>query len=138
MAKERVVLRTDDDRRRAIAWIEAAEDESRLDLMGPQRTNPQNRKMWAMIGDIVKQKKTINGREFSDEDWKVIFLQALGKEQKVLPTLDGDDFFPSGYSSSKLEKKEMSDLIEFMFAWGAENNVVWSDPETRSLAAMMR
>jgi len=41
--------------------------------------------------------------------------------------LDGAPF-PIGYSSSKLTKAQMADLIEFMYAFGAENCVEWSEP----------
>jgi hypothetical protein len=69
------------------------------------------------------------GRPYTTDEAKVVFMQACGKEFTVLPTLDGKGFVPYGQSSSDLSVGEMRDLIEFMFAWGAENGIVWSDPK---------
>lgn len=80
-----------------------------------------------MLTDIVLQYNF--GRPYTTDEAKVVFLQACGKEFTVLPTLDGKGFVPYGQSSSDLSVSEMSDLIEFMLAWGAENGIRWSDPE---------
>jgi hypothetical protein len=69
----------------------------------------------------------------STDQWKVIFLEALDHELAFIPSLDGK-FIPYGQSSSDLSVKEMSELIEFMFAWGAENNVRWTDPAVPNAA----
>lgn len=141
MAKAVEVIYTEADRDRVLGWIRVARLKSRVEIRGPRRTLPQNDKMWAMLTDIVKQKKKINGQTYTTDQWKAIFMQALGHELRgdVLPTLDGTDFFTvDGTSSSKLSDTEMSDLIEFMFAWGAENHVEWSDPNLRSLEESRR
>jgi hypothetical protein len=39
-----------------------------------------------------------------------------------------------GHSSSKLTVSEMSELIEFIFAWGSENGVTFSDKPERNAA----
>jgi len=132
MAKALAIIYDEKDRQRVIDWIKLAPLETRVEIKGPKRTLPQNDRMWAMLTDIVKQKKTIDGKRFTTDEWKAIFMEALGREQIALPTIDGRNFFTIGHSSSNLGKQEMSDLIELMFAWGAENDVVWSDPELRS------
>jgi len=138
MAKALAVIYDEKDRQQIIDWIKLAPLETRVEIKGPKRTLPQNDKMWSMLTDIVVQKKTIGGRTFKTDEWKAIFMEALGREQVALPTLDGRSFFSIGHSSSALEKQEMSDMIEFMFAWGAENDVVWSDPKLRSYEDMRR
>ena len=138
MGHAMVIIYNEKERLRVLDWIKLAPLESRVDIKGPKRTLSQNDRMWAMLTDIVVQKKTIDGKKFTTDEWKVIFLQALGREQNVLPSLDGHSFFSSGHSSSTLTKEEMSDLIEFMFAWGAENDMVWSDPQLRSYESMRR
>lgn len=119
-----------------VDWIRRARLKSRVELRGPARTTEQNNKMWAMLTDIVEQKKTINGQQFDEEQWKCIFMKALGMEPGILPTLDGRDWFPISTSTSRLEPPQMAALIDFMFAWGAEHNVVWSDPALASYEAM--
>lgn len=84
--------------------------------------------MWAMLTDIASQKEHC-GRRYSPDDWKVIFLHALGKETRFVPALDGQGFIPIGQSSSDLGKGEMSNMIELIASWGAENDVLWSETE---------
>ena len=127
------IINDEADRRRVTEYLARAPIGTRVQFTRPLRTLPQNARMHAMLTDIVAQKKTVNGRAFSTDEWKTMFLQALGVELQVLPTLDGQGFFSTTFSSSKLEVQQMSDLIEFMFAWGAENGVVWSDPQSRAL-----
>ena len=107
-------------------WIDGLPAGTRVTFKGPQRSLEQNDRMWAMLTDIARQ-KVLNGRRWSTDQWKVIFLEALGRETAFIPALDGK-FIPYGHSSSDLSIKEMSDLIDFMFAWGAENDVRWTDP----------
>jgi len=35
--------------------------------------------------------------------------------------------FPTGFSSSRMTTAEMSELIEWIYAYGAEQGVRWSD-----------
>jgi hypothetical protein len=138
MAKAVRVIHDETDRNQIIEWIKAARVKTRVEIHGPRRSLPQNAKLWAMLTDIVVQKKTINGQTFKTDQWKSIFMQALGHEVDVLPTLDGNDFFAAELSTSKLSEQEMSDLIEYIYAWGAENHVVWSDPVLNSYEEMRR
>lgn len=138
MSHSLVVIYDEKMRQRVMESIKVAPLGSRVEIRDPKRTLPQNARMWAMLTDIVKQKKTINGQQFTIDEYKVIFLHALGQEQDILPTLDGRNFFSTGYSSSKTTKVEMSNLIELIFAWGAENGVVWSDPQLASYEEMRR
>lgn len=43
----------------------------------------------------------------------------------------GSSHFPSGFKSSELSIPEMSDLMEFMSAWGAENGVTFREPTAK-------
>jgi hypothetical protein len=132
------VIHTEKDREEVIAWLATCKLGTRVEVRGPRRTLPQNDKMWAMLTDIARQRKTIDNREFTPEQWKSIFMEALGHEQDILPKLNNDGFFTVDTSTSKLSEAEMSDLIEFMFSWGAEVGVEWSDPNLRSQEAMRR
>ena len=127
MSRAALILATPAVRERAIRWIANAPERTRVEFNGPQRTSDQNAKMWAMLTDVAQQKEHA-GRKYSANMWKVIFLHALGQEMQFVPALGGKTFLPIGISSSKLSKSEMSDLIELMMAWGAENSIVWSDP----------
>ncbi len=128
MSRALFVLWNEDMKRRAIDWIRSSPKESRVECKGPKRTLPQNARMWAMLTDVSRQKQHC-GLTYPPETWKVIFLHALGREIQFVPSLDGQEIIPLGLSSSDLEIPEMADLIESMFAWGAENGVVWSEPQ---------
>ncbi|UGA46630.1 recombination protein NinB [Bradyrhizobium quebecense] len=128
-----LVLSSRQIREKAIDWIMRLPPGTRVEFKEPQRTLEQNDRMWAMLTDIARQ-CTLNGRRWSTDQWKVIFLHELGREAQFIPSLTGS-FIPYGQSSSDLGVKEMSDLIESMFAYGAENGVRWSDPKLQENAA---
>lgn len=91
-----------------------------LELRPEKRSDPQNRRMWAMLGEIAAQVDWY-GQKLSAEDWKHILSASLSK-QRVAPGLDGG-FVALGLSTSKMTKAEMSDLQTLMEAFGAEKGV---------------
>ena len=107
-------------------WIDESPLGTRVEFKGPRRTLPQNDRMWAMLTDIAMQKEHC-GRRYSPDQWKAIFMHACGRELQFIPTLEGDGIIPWGLSSSDLSKEEMSNLIAFMEAWGAQSGVVFHD-----------
>ena len=88
------------------------------------RTLDQNAKLWAMLSDISRSKP--NGKKHTPEVWKALLMSACGYACQFEEGLDGTPF-PVGFASSKLTKKQMSDLIEFAYSYGAQNGVKWSD-----------
>lgn len=115
-------------RARAHRWIDAAPDGTRVEFREPQRTLEQNALMWALLTDVASQKEHF-GRRYTADAWKVIFLHALGREVKFLPSLDGGAFVPYGGRSSEMTKAEMSELIELIQSWGAQNGVVFHNED---------
>jgi hypothetical protein len=104
-------------------------DLSRITLARPKRSLPQNDKMWAMLTELAEQKPVHCNLPMDPVKWKAVMMQALGAEMVMMPTLDGQNWFPLGLRSSDLDRQEMGDLIEFMSAWGAQNGVTFShDP----------
>jgi hypothetical protein len=97
-----------------------------MEIKPATRTSEQNARMWAMLADISRQVEWY-GKRLSSEDWKHVFTASLRK-LAVVPNLDGTGFVALGLSTSRMTKGEMSDLIELMFAFGAERGVQWSDP----------
>lgn len=126
MARALIVLRDAADKAKAVNWISKAPPGTRVEFKASQRTLDQNSRMWAMLTDIATQKKHA-GRSYTPNDWKIIFLHALGRETRFVPNLDGDGFIPIGQSSSDLSKAEMSEMIELIAAWGSQNGVVFND-----------
>ena len=122
MTRHVLTLRNEAERFKVIEWLKRATYGHRIEVKEPKRSDLQNDRMWAMLGDIARQ-GSINGQTFTPELWKCIFMQAIGRETAFLPTLNGDSFFPAGFRSSDLSVREMSDLQEFMEAYAAENEI---------------
>lgn len=128
MSRALVVIRSNAERERVASWAIKAPAGTRVEFKSAKRTLPQNDRMWAMLTDIAQQKEHC-GRKYTPNQWKVLFLHACGREVQFIPALDGSTFIPWGHSSSDLSKQEMTDLIEFLFSWGAENGVVFHDQQ---------
>lgn len=90
----------------------------------PTRNLEQNAKMWALLTEVSEQVNWY-GQKLTQEEWKDVFSASL-KQQKVIPGLDGG-FVVCGQRTSQMTKKEFSDLIELIQAFGAERGVVFED-----------
>lgn len=119
-----VIIRTPQDRGRAVRWVEQAPVGTVVEFKQKGRTGDQNSAMWSLLTQINKQRPTHNGVKMSAVLWKAVFMQALGAELVMLPTLEGGGLFPFGHRSSKLTVSEMGDLIELMLAWSAQHGLV--------------
>lgn len=131
MTRALLVIDNPVQRQKASNWIAQAPIGTRVEFKRPKRSLPQNDRMWAMLTDIAQQKEHC-GRRYAPDQWKVIFMAACGREVQFIPSLDGSTFIPWGQSSADLSKDEMTDLIDFIMAWGAEHDVSWSEPEAIS------
>lgn len=127
-----LILSNEHVRRRAHQLIEIAPDRAVVNIRAANRTSDQNAKMWAMLSDIARAKP--QGRVLSTETWKALFMNAAGFSCTFEPTLDGKGVVPLGFKSSRLTKAEFSDLIECIYAFGAEHGIVWTDPVERKAA----
>lgn len=88
-----------------------------------------------MLTDVSRQVDwPVDGQmqKLDEWEWKTIFTAALKKEQRIAAGIGGG-FVMLGSRTSKMSIAEMSDLIDLMFAFGAERHVVWTDPEVVSL-----
>ena len=92
--------------------------------LGRERRNlEQNALLWALLNDVSSQVEWF-GQKLSAEDWKHVFSAAV-LSQKTVPGLDGG-IVVLGQSTSRMNKKQFSDLLECIYSFGAENGVVWS------------
>lgn len=95
-----------------------------------KRSLDQNRKMWPMLADVARQKDlVVNGQPVraTPEDWKDVFTAALRGENRMALGIDGGVVF-LGMRTSRLSKTEFRDLIELIYAYGAEHKIRWSEP----------
>ncbi len=126
MSRYLVTLKGTADRERAARIIAAAPFGSRVEVKAVKRSIPQNDRMWAMLTDVAQQLPW-HGVTLRPDDWKLIFLDALKRELRMVPNIDGSGFVNLGRSSSDLTKSEMTDLIELVFKFGAEHGVKFQD-----------
>ncbi len=119
-------------REQAIDWVRKAKTGSRVEFKGPARSLDQNSRFWAMLTDCAVQGR-INGQRYNTEAWKTMFMTAYaeecGLEIRHLPALNRAGMIPCGRSSSDLSVGEMSELMEWISSWGAENGIVFHDQE---------
>lgn len=85
------------------------------------RTLEQNALLWALLTAFSEQVEWF-GQKLSPEDWKDLTTAALRKS-RVVPGLDGQGFVVLGQRTSTMNKHEFSDLIETIYAFGAERGV---------------
>lgn len=125
MSDKRIfVFSHDTARRLAAAWCMNAPDGYVCTIQEKTRTLDQNSKLWPMLQDISAQVDWY-GQKLTSDEWKDVFSASL-KKQKVVPGLDGG-FVVCGQRTSKMGKKEFSDLIELIYAFGAQQNVKWTE-----------
>jgi hypothetical protein len=129
MTRATLVLVNPQVRNRAINWCERLPEGTRIDFKAPQRSIPQNARLWAMLTDVATQLPW-HGLKLTPQDWKFIFLDALKREVRIVPNIDGTGFVNIGRSSSDLSKAEMSDLLELIASFGAGHGVVFHDQES--------
>jgi hypothetical protein len=126
MIGQTIVLRSPASRDGAKRLIELAPQGAIINIRPATRTNEQNAKMWAMLSDIARAKP--EGRELTTDKWKALFMDAIGIPADWEPGINGG-VVNVGYRSSRLTKEQMSDMIEQIYAYGAEHGVAWPDEQ---------
>jgi hypothetical protein len=86
----------------------------------PTRSLDQNALLWPLLDDISKQVEWYGNRLSADE-WKDVLTAALRKE-KVVPGINGG-FVVLGQRTSKMGKREFAELVELVYAFGAQQGV---------------
>lgn len=127
-----VILHGTSQKAFAISLIENAPPDAVLTIREATRTVDQNSKLWAMLSDVSRAMP--DGRRHVPEVWKTLFMHACGHSVQFEMGLNGQPF-PTGFRSSKLTKAQMAELIESIYAYGAEKGVVWTEPEAQERAA---
>lgn len=95
-----------------------------LEVRPQKRTSDQNRLLWAALTDVSKQVDW-HGQKLEPGEWKDVFTAAL-KRQKVVPGIEGG-FVVLGSSTSRMTRAEFSELMELIFAFGAEHGVTFKE-----------
>ena len=119
-----IILRGEYQRELAKEFIAKAPEGAVVRISKPLRSLGQNAKMWSLLTDVSRAKP--NGLHYTPDVWKSLFMNACGHEVQFQIGLDGSPF-PAGFKTSRLSTAEMSELIEFIYAWGSENGVIFME-----------
>lgn len=91
------------------------------------RSTDQNALLHALLTRVAQQRQWA-GQWLSVEDWKRLvtaaFVRAQGRTPRILPALDGAGVDVLYRRTSRMSKKEMTDLIDWLHWWCAENGVL--------------
>ncbi len=91
MSIQTVTIIGDSQRNYAKSLIDNAPVKSVVKINdAPTRTQIQNDKMWVMLGDISKAKP--EGREYTTDLWKAVFMNACGYQVQFINGLYGEPF----------------------------------------------
>lgn len=126
MGRATIILTSAADRAKASSWIAKAPFGTRVEFKASKRSLPQNDRMWAMLTELAEQ-LTWHGLRLSADDWKLVMMDALKREMRMVPNIDGTGFVNLGRSSSDLTKDEMSAMMELIAAFGARHGVEFKD-----------
>ena len=122
MSRALFILANETVRERVKGYIDAAPTGYRVIMNEPKRSTAQNDRMWAMLTEVAGQIKW-HGVNLSPDDWKLIFMDGLNREMRIVPNLDGTGFVNLGSRSSGLSVGEMRDLLALIEAFGANHGV---------------
>lgn len=117
-------------------------------IQEPKRTDEQNALMWCLLHDLAAQVGWRKARWRGDrlvaeggyvsfdvdpraavltpEQFKDVLTAAL-RQPQLLPGVDGG-IVAVGLSTSRMTKRQLSEVIELIYAFGAEHDVGWSEP----------
>lgn len=102
----------------------------RITVGEPKRTLAENAKLHAMLSEVAEQVEWA-GKKRDVEVWKRLMVsawcRARGEPVEILPALDGHGIDIVPVRTSKLSKRDCAELIEFVYAWGADNDVQFNE-----------
>ena len=102
-----------------------------LEIKDAGRSNEQNEKFHAIIGDIAKQAQHM-GAKWDAEDWKRLLVDQYVKDQglngsKIIPSLDGAGIVQLGVQTRKFTKEQASEFVAFLICWCDQNGIELND-----------
>lgn len=127
MSREIVQIKGADDRQKIARWAQGVPVGTTVEFRAPRRSNDQNALMWSLLSQISKHVDWY-GTKLSSEDWKDVLTASL-RRTRVVPGIDAGTFVPLGMRTSQMTKEEISELLELIYAFGAERGVRFRELE---------
>lgn len=117
-------------REKALEAVRNAGEDYVVTISEPSRSLVQNALLHAVLKDISDQVVWC-GKKFDIDTWKRLCVAAWLRERNetpdLIPALDGKGFDVIYQQTSKLSVLECSQLIDWCFAFGAEQGVEFSE-----------
>lgn len=112
-----------------------------------EKTRLQEEKYHAMLGDIARQAKHLN-QALDLDSWKRLCVKQFADDciendiprladywnrnaVRLMPSLDGRSLVALGQQTRDFPKYVAAGFIEWLYHYGAENEIEWSEPEER-------
>ena len=127
MSRAVVQIKSEAERSQIATWARNVPVGTTVEFRAPRRSNDQNALMWSLLGQISKQVEWY-GQKLTSEDWKDVLTASL-RHARVVPGIDAGTFVPLGMRTSQMTKQELGDLIELIYAFGAEKEVKFRELE---------
>jgi len=127
MSRAVVQIKSEAERSQIATWARNVPVGTTVEFRAPRRSNDQNALMWSLLGQISKQVEWY-GQKLTSEDWKDVLTASL-RHARVVPGIDAGTFVPLGMRTSQMTKAELADLIELIYAFGAEKEVKFRELE---------
>lgn len=97
-----------------------------LTIKPERRSNQENKLLHAML-TYISQHMDWAGQRRDVEVWKRLltaaWCRARGEHVELLPALDGNGVDIVFRRTSELNRGECAELLEYIFAWGAQNSI---------------
>lgn len=130
MSRAVVQIRGDADRSQIATWARNVPVGTTVEFRAPRRSLDQNALMWSLLGQISKSVDWY-GQKLTSEDWKDVLTASL-RRAWVVPGIDAGSFVPLGMRTSQMTKGELAELIELVYAFGADHDVKFRELEVIS------
>jgi len=127
MSRAVVQIKADADRNLIARWARNVPEGTTVEFRAPRRSNEANALMWSLLGQISKSVDWY-GQKLTSEDWKDVLTASL-RRARVVPGIDAGSFVPLGMRTSQMTKQELAELIELVYAFGAEHGVKFRELE---------
>lgn len=129
MTKRTFILVHEQARRSAIRCVTNAPDGYSVTIAEPTRSLEQNALMWPLL-DALAAQVVWHGAKLSAEDWKDLLTASLRK-QRAVPGIDGG-FVVFGERTRTYTKAQFSELIDLIYAFGAQHSVKFDEQPSKS------
>lgn len=122
-----VPIKGEADRKLIARWAAGVPVGTTVEFRAPRRSNDSNALMWSLLTQISNQVDWF-GKKRSPEDWKDLATAAL-RGAEFVPGITPGTIVPLGMRTSQMTSAEISELIESLYAFGAERGVKFREME---------